>query len=91
VGHLNTVFKKCTSTFKQSGLRGGSRTHNFHSLSKAELGKLLDLSNAARNRHLTGHIITTLAVYVLNMTPDNAFAELCILPQAQCPFSLLSR
>ncbi|KAL2813558.1 hypothetical protein BJX63DRAFT_394123 [Aspergillus granulosus] len=57
-------FTKCTATFKHSSNRGGTRAHDIDHLTEEEVEELLDLIEAARNRHHTGHMIVSFAVYV---------------------------
>ena len=53
-GPVGYTIIKCTATYKHSSGRGGTRAHDLDNISEAEAEELLDLVEAARNRHSTG-------------------------------------
>jgi hypothetical protein len=63
-GLVEYTLIKCTATFKHSSGRAGTRAHDLDDITKAEAEELLDLIEAARNRHSTGHMIVTFAIHV---------------------------
>jgi hypothetical protein len=63
-GAVGYTITKCTATYKHSSGRGGTRAHDLDDISEAETEELLDLVEAARNRHSTGHMVVSFAVYI---------------------------
>ncbi|KAL2782624.1 hypothetical protein BJX66DRAFT_345669 [Aspergillus keveii] len=63
-GAVGYTITKCMATYKHSSGRGGTRAHDLDDISEAETEELLDLVEVARNRHSTGHMVVSFAVYI---------------------------